>query len=133
MKILSLHSVQTKNKLSFALLIEFIQNKPTPPYTYGLGKVDTAGGSEHTTRQNRTEVKPDGARETRWGEGAGVALRLREAPCGGEGGGRAEQGFCTSGRGATEHWQTTAPRPGTPCLAVFGASCDEPPPRGRRL
>ena len=54
--------------------LEFIQNKPTPPYTYGLGKVGTTSGSEHTTRQNRTEAKPDGARETRWGEGAGVAL-----------------------------------------------------------
>ena len=57
--------------LFFALEFE---NKPTPPYTNGLGKVGNTSGSEHTTRQNRTEVKPDGAREIRWGEGAGVAL-----------------------------------------------------------
>jgi hypothetical protein len=41
--------------------------------------VDTTSGSEHTTRQNRTEVKPDGAREIRWGEGAGIFLRVRDA------------------------------------------------------
>jgi hypothetical protein len=49
--------------------------EPAPPYTYGLGMVGTTSGSENTTRQNRTEVKPDGARKIRWGEGAGVALR----------------------------------------------------------
>ena len=49
---------------AFFLLQSLFENKPTPPYTYGLGKVDTTSGSEHTTRQNRTEVKPDGARET---------------------------------------------------------------------
>ena len=64
------------------------ENKPTPPYTYGLGKVDTASGNEHTTRQSRTEVKPDGARKIRWGERGGGSgpLRLREAPFGGCGG-----------------------------------------------
>ena len=36
-------------------------------------------------------------------------------------------------RGATGHWQTTAPRPGTPYLAVFGASYDEPPPGAAAL
>ena len=54
------------------------ENKPTPPpYTY-LIRIrqggHTASGNEHTTRQNRTEVKPDGARKIRCGEGAGVAL-----------------------------------------------------------
>ena len=41
--------------------------------TCGPGRVGTASGSEHTTRQNITEVKPDLPRKTRWGEGAGVA------------------------------------------------------------
>ena len=40
--------------LLFAL--EFIQNKPTPPYTYGLGKVGTASGSEHI-QPDRTEQR----------------------------------------------------------------------------
>ena len=71
--------------------------EPTPPYTYGLGMVGTASGSENTTRQNRTEVKPDGARKIRWGEGAGVALCGcgSEAPfggCWGDGGGAGETG-----------------------------------------
>ena len=32
--------------------LEFIlENKPTPPYAYGLGKVGTTSGSEHRTEQ----------------------------------------------------------------------------------
>jgi hypothetical protein len=75
---------------SFFFALEFIreQTNTTPPYTYGLGKVDTTSGSEHTTRQNRTEVKPDGAREIRWGEGAGVALCGCGRPLSGDGGGQ---------------------------------------------
>jgi hypothetical protein len=45
----------------FFALESLFENKPSPPYTYGLGKVGTTSGSGHTTRQNRTEVKPDGA------------------------------------------------------------------------
>ena len=43
--------------------------------------------------QNRTEVKPDGARKIRWGERGGGSgpLRLREAPFGGWGGGRGDR------------------------------------------
>ena len=48
----------------------------------------TTSGSEHTTRQNRTEVKPDGAREISWGEGAGVALCGCGRPLSGDGGGQ---------------------------------------------
>ena len=50
--------------------------------------MDTTSGSEHTNRQNRTEVKPDGAREIRWGEGAGVALCGCGRPLSGDGGGQ---------------------------------------------
>jgi hypothetical protein len=50
--------------------------------------VGTTSGSEHTTRQNRTEVKPDGAREISWGEGAGVALCGCGRPLSGDGGGQ---------------------------------------------
>jgi hypothetical protein len=37
--------------------------------------------------ENRTEVKPDGAREIRWGEGAGVALCGCGRPLSEDGGG----------------------------------------------
>ena len=51
---LQLKPLSLSFSLSFLLQSLFkIINKP-PWYTYGLGKVDTASGSEHTTRQNRT-------------------------------------------------------------------------------
>jgi hypothetical protein len=82
-------------------------NQHAPYYTYALRtrlKVGTATGSEHTTRQNRTEVKPDGARETRWGEGAGVlALCGCGRPLAGERGVWAGGAwFCASG--ARRNW-----------------------------
>jgi hypothetical protein len=37
------------------LLESLFENKPTPPYTYGLGKVDTTSGSE--LQPDRTEQR----------------------------------------------------------------------------
>jgi hypothetical protein len=71
-------------------------------FTYGIA--NRQGGhrqcavaatvSENTTRQNRTEVKPDRrtARKIRWGEGAGVALCGCGRPLSGDGGGAGETG-----------------------------------------
>ena len=60
--------------------LEFIREQTnTTLYTYGLGKVVTTSGSEHTTRRNRTEVKPDGAREIRWGDFKAL-LRFKTEP-----------------------------------------------------
>ena len=70
--------------------LEFIreQTNTSPPYTYGLGKVGTTSGSEHTTRQNRTEVKPDGAHERSVGErGREWPSAAAGGPFGGMGGG----------------------------------------------
>ena len=58
----------------------------------GIGKVDTASGNEHATRQNRTEVKTDGhgarkrSHEVLGREGAGVALCGCGRPLSGDGG-----------------------------------------------
>ena len=57
--------------------------------------MDTASGNEHTTRQNRTEVKPDRRRSTKdqvGRGGAGVALCGCGRPLLGDGGGAGETG-----------------------------------------
>ena len=51
---------------------------------------------------------------------AGGPLALR-----GRGGGRAEQGFCASGEVQLGTGRRLLPGQVPPCLAVFGASCDE--------
>jgi hypothetical protein len=47
------------SRLALFLLKSVFENKPTPPYTYGLGKVDTTSGSEHTMsiQPDRTEQR----------------------------------------------------------------------------
>ena len=56
-------------------LQSLFENKPTPPYTYGLGKVDTTSGSEHTTRARA--LRALGGRRPRQGSvGVIVALEL---------------------------------------------------------
>jgi len=60
--------------------------------------VGTTSGSEHTTRQNKTEVKPDEARKIRWGEGAGVALCGCGRPLSGDEGGGQGAGILTLSR-----------------------------------
>jgi hypothetical protein len=82
-----------KKLLFFCFRVYSRTNQHHTLYLYGLGKVDTTSGSEHTTRQYRTEVKPDGAREIRWGEGAGVALCGCGRPLSGDGRGAGGTGI----------------------------------------
>jgi hypothetical protein len=66
----------------FFPLASLFENKPTPPYTY-LIRIRQGGHrqwqtNEHTTRQNRTEVKPErGTEDQVWRGGGSGPLRLR--------------------------------------------------------
>ena len=50
--------------------------EPTPPYTYGLGMVGTASGSENTTRQNRNRGETRRSTKDQVGRGGGAWAAL---------------------------------------------------------